>query len=300
MDKCKKPELLQKGDTIAIIAPAKAIDELSIQFSKTYLEKQGFTVILGKSVLGSYNYYSGTTGERLTDFQEALDNPDVKAILCARGGYGSVHIVDRINWSGQLSEPKWILGFSDITVFHQRNLQLGVQTIHSSMPLNFEANSEEALNTLVNAITVGKNQYTISQHASNILGETKGILVGGNLSILYSLLGTDDHINYEGCILFIEDLAEQLYSIDRMFYAFQKAGILDKIKGIIVGGMTDLKDTATPIGMTYEEIILQHFKYNQIPICFDFPAGHIDDNRALIFGKRTKLSVTTSGVVLEN
>lgn len=300
MSQSKQPKLLKKGDTIAIIAPAKAIDELSIQFSKTWLEVQGFKVLLGKHVLGNHHYYSGTIGERLSDMQTALDDENVKAILCARGGYGSVQIVDRINWSGQLSNPKWILGFSDITVFHQRNLQLNIQTIHSSMPLNFQENTEDALDTLINSITEGQNNYSIEPNKHNLIGEAKGKLVGGNLSILYSLLGTNDQIDYEDCILYIEDLAEQLYSLDRMFYAFQKAGVLDQINGLIVGGMTDMKDTAVSIGKTYQEIILEHFKYSSIPVCFNFPAGHIHDNRTLILGKRSKLSVKENGVVLEN
>jgi muramoyltetrapeptide carboxypeptidase len=289
---------LQKGDLIEILAPAKAIEAEHVDFAKSFLEQQGFKVQISEHCLGEHNYFSGTIGERLSDFQKALDNPDIKAILCARGGYGCVQIVDSIQWANALLHPKWIIGFSDVTVLHQRMNKLGHPSIHGSMPLNFQSNTEEALSTIMNAVS--GEQYAIEclPTTKNKLGEAEGQLLGGNLSILYSLLGTDDQVDYTGSILFIEDLAEHLYAIDRMFHAFRKAGILENIKGLVVGGMTNLKDTATPFGMTYQELILSHFEYRNIPICFDFPAGHIDDNRALILGGHVRLSVTDTRVCL--
>lgn len=282
---------LKIGDTIAIVAPAKAIEQEHVHFAVRLLSEQGYNVLVSENCLNKHNYFSGTDDERLSDFQKMLDNPDVKAIICARGGYGAVRIVDRIQWATQLRHPKWIVGFSDITVFHQKMQSFGIESIHATMPLNFEKNSLESFSTLFSALN--KTPYSIEYPSSsqNQSGNAIGILVGGNLSILYSLLGTDDQIDYSNTILFIEDVGEQLYSIDRMLFAFKKAGVFSKIKGLIVGGMTHLKDTETPTGFTLEELVLSQFEFHRIPIAFDFPAGHVDDNRALVLGKNIELNV---------
>lgn len=289
---------LQPNDLIVLVSPAKAIDETLVLAAKTKLEGAGFRVELGKYVVGQKHYFSGTDEERAADFQWAIDHPEAKAILCARGGYGCIRILDRIQWASQLREPKWLIGFSDVTVFHQYLQKFELPSIHATMPLNFGEITEEAWQSLIDALLGRTLSYTISANKNNQLGEAKGKLLGGNLSILYSLLGTDLQPDYTDSILFIEDLAEQLYHIDRMFYAFQHAGILNQIKGLIVGGMTDLKDTATPIGFSLEELILQHFQYRSIPIAFDFPAGHIPDNRCLILGKEVSLNVHETSVTL--
>lgn len=287
---------LKPNDEIRIVAPAKAIEAEHVLFSKNILENAGFKVSISKFCLGHHNYFSGSEFERLEDFQEALDDPNVKAILCARGGYGCVQILDKLQWASFLREPKWIIGFSDVTIFHQRVLTYGLKSIHGTMPLNFSKNSHDSIETLIKALTGIDYNIACSATNYNKTGSAKGKLVGGNLSILYSLLGTNDMIDYSDTILVIEDLAEQLYHLDRMFYAFSKAGILDKIKGLIVGGMTDMKDTIIPFGKSYQEIILSHFEYRKIPICFDFPVGHIDDNRAIILGEQVELSVSLNGV----
>lgn len=283
------------GDLIAIVAPAKSIEAPLVEAAKTFFENAGYTVVVGAHCTGQYHYFSGSEEERLRDFQWALDHPEVKAIVCARGGYGCIQLVDRINWAGQLSQPKWILGFSDVTVFHQRMQRFGVESIHATMPLNFATNTSASLASMLDSLTGTQSEIHWNPHPKNKLGTAEGIVVGGNLSILYSLLGTDDQVDYTDKILFIEDLSEQIYHIDRMFYAFAKAGILDKIKGVIVGGMTDLKDTAIPFGRSYEDVLLSHFSFRKIPLSFDFPAGHIDDNRAIILGRKARLSVTTEG-----
>jgi muramoyltetrapeptide carboxypeptidase len=282
---------LQPGDLIAIVAPAKAIEESHITFAKALFESRGYRVQVGAHCLGSHHYFSGTDIERASDLQQALDNPEVKAIICARGGYGCVRILDHLQWAGFIREPKWLVGFSDVTVLHQHIGMLELPSIHASMPLNFQENTPEAINSLFDALEGKQLTYDVAATSHNKRGEATGKLVGGNLSILYSLLGTDDSIDYTDCILFIEDLAEQLYHIDRMFYAFAKAGVLDKLKGLVVGGMTDLKDTAVPFGQDIYALILSHFTYRNIPIAFDFPAGHIDDNRALIIGAEVSLEV---------
>lgn len=290
---------LREGDLIYITAPAKAIDAECVHFAQAFFEKKGYRVLISDHCLGEYNYFSGTDNERLSDFQKGLDNPEVKAIVCARGGYGCIRILDTLQWAEMLRNPKHLVGFSDVTVFHQRMQRFGLNSIHATMPLNFASNSEESLNTLLLALQ--NKPYTIQTTTCiwNKIGEVKGKLVGGNLSILYSLLGTDDQIDYAGCILFIEDLSEQLYHLDRILYSFEKAGIFDVISGLVVGGMTDMKDTAVPFGKSYEEIILDHFQFRKIPIAFHFPAGHIDDNRALVFGKEVRFKVNKKETSIE-
>jgi muramoyltetrapeptide carboxypeptidase len=290
----KMPMPLVPGDIIALVAPAKSIDKETITKARTFFEDAGFRVIVTPNCLGAYHYFSGTIGERLSDFQSVIDNPEVKAIVCARGGYGCVQIIDRIQWAAQIDEPKWIVGFSDVTILHQRMQVLGIKSIHGTMPLNFETNSSTSLETIVAAMKGKGTDVSITSNLMNAHGSASGTLLGGNLSILFSALGTEDQVNYTNGILFIEDVGEHLYHIDRMFYALEMSGILAKINGLIIGGMTGLKDTATPFGKSYQEIILSHFMYRSIPIVFDFPAGHIDDNRALILGDDVTLTVNST------
>lgn len=292
------PPHLSKGDLIYITAPAKATDMASVTFTKDFLERTGFRVLLSEHCLGSYLYFSGTDEQRAADMQFGIDHPEVKAILCARGGYGCIRIVDQINWANMLREPRWLIGFSDITVFHHRLMKLGVQSIHGSMPLNFEKNSPEALETMLAILRGEKPVIHCSPNAANHTGTAEGTLIGGNLSIVFSLLGTDDAFCFDGGILFLEDLAEQLYHLDRMFFALKKAGVLSKIRGLIIGGMTDLEDTDNPTGFTIHGIVSQHFTYSRIPICYDFPIGHFEDNRSVIVGSKVKLNVQETDVSL--
>ncbi|MFZ9587135.1 MAG: S66 peptidase family protein [Crocinitomicaceae bacterium] len=292
------PSKLSEGDLIYITAPAKATDVSSVMFTKEYLEQQGFNVLLSQHCLGSFHYFSGTDEQRAADLQFGIDHPEVKAILCARGGYGCVRIVDQVNWANMLREPRWLIGFSDVTVFHHRLMKLGIQSIHGSMPLNFEKNSPEALHTLLEILRGGLPVINGPANHSNKLGTGQGTLIGGNLSIVYSLLGTDDRYSFDNTILFIEDLAEQLYHLDRMFYALKKSGALAKIKGLVIGGMTDLEDTDNPTGFSIEEIVCHHFSFSKIPICFQFPVGHFNDNRSVIIGSEVQLTVSELGSTL--
>ena len=289
------PQPLVAGDLIYITAPAKAIEKEHVDFAVSFFENAGFKVLVSKNCLGQHYYFSGTDEERLEDLQYGIDHPEVKAIVCARGGYGCVRIVDRIQWASMLREPKWMVGFSDVTVFHQHLQRFNLPSIHGSMVLNFKDNTQEALTTLLSALK-GESFSLSATSIHNKPGQAEGTLIGGNLSIVYSLIGTNNQPDYSDKILFVEDLAEHLYHIDRMFYALNKSGILDKIGGLVVGGMTDLEDTATPFGMSVEEIILAHFQFRNIPVAFGFPAGHLNDNRALILGKKVRFSVegTTS------
>lgn len=290
---------LQAGDLLMIVSPAKAIEPVLVMEAKDFWEAKGFTVEVGEYSMGRHHYFSGTDDERLADFQEALDNPEVKAIICSRGGYGCIRILDRINWAGFLRQPKWIIGFSDVTVLHQRIQKYGLPSVHATMPLNYSENSPEALQTLVESVTSKLEKIEVGGVHGVKTGSAKGKLIGGNLSILYSLLGTDDQPDYSDTILYIEDLAEQLYHIDRMLYAFAKAGIFQRIKALVVGSFTDLKNTEPPFGMSFEELLLSHFSYRNIPIVLDYPAGHIPDNRALILGAEVELQVEAQRCVLQ-
>ena len=287
---------LKPGDLIRIVSPAKAIENELLTHAKNVLEAAGFRVKIGKNAGNRWNYFSGTDSERLADMQEAINDPECKAILCARGGYGCVRIVGLINWAGFLRAPKWMIGFSDVTVFHHHIQRFNIPSIHATMPLNFKENTQEALNSLVAAISGTKNEYRWQTNTSKS-GEVEGKVIGGNLSIIYSLLGTDDQLHFENSILFIEDLSEQLYALDRMFHSLSKAGVFDKITGLIVGGMTNMKDTEPPTGFSLSQIIMDHFTFRNIPIAFDFPAGHIEDNRAIVLGRLATFRVTKDSAI---
>lgn len=292
------PQLLKKGDTIAILAPAKGIEAEFIDFAVEIIESRGYKTIVSKNCLGQHHYFSGTVKERVEDLQWAIDNDQIKAILCARGGYGCIQVLDRINWADFLEEPKWIIGFSDVTVFHQHLARLGSGSLHASMPLNFKNNTSEALNSLFEGMESGQLSYEWKTEHQNCEGDTEGDVIGGNLAVLTGLVGTKHMPDYQNKLLFIEDVGEHLYAVDRDLYQLSKAGVFDQIRGLIVGGFSGMKDTNPPFGSDLQTIIKSHFTYHSIPIAFDFPAGHIDDNRALIFGKNARLTVNKTAAEL--
>jgi muramoyltetrapeptide carboxypeptidase len=225
---------LKPGDLIRIVSPAKAIEHELLTHAKHVLEALGFRVKIGKNAGNRWNYFSGTDSDRLADMQEAIDDPECKAILCARGGYGCVRIVDLINWAGFLRAPKWMIGFSDVTVFHHHIQRFNIPSIHATMPLNFKENTQEALNSLVAAISGTKNEYRWQTNTSKS-GEVEGKVIGGNLSIVYSLLGTDDQLYFENSILFIEDLGEQLYALDRMIHSLSKGkNLIERVEDVMI------------------------------------------------------------------
>lgn len=294
-----RPAMLQPGDTIALVSPAKAIEADRIHHARAFFEAKGLKVVIGESAFGQHTYFSGTDAARTADFQQALDNPEVKAIICTRGGYGCVRVMEQLQWANLLREPKWIVGFSDVTVFHLKALRLGVESIHATMPLNYRENSTEALESLWQSLTTASIRHVWPAHPSNQPGTASGTLIGGNLSIVYSLLATPLCPDFEGAILFLEDVGEQVYHIDRMLQTLKLSGILNRIGGLVIGGMTDMKDTATPTGWTVEELILEQLRYSKIPVAFNAPIGHIDDNRAVICGANAQLTVTETTVVLQ-
>lgn len=290
----KIPPYLKKGDTIALVCTARKFTPEEAQPAIKLLEGWGLKVKLGQTI-GLDNFQlGGSDSERANDFQAMLDDDSVQGIWCARGGYGTVRIIDKINFSKFIQKPKWVMGFSDVTVLHSHIHNLGVATLHSIMPFSVPKAEQTAKESMRKALFGENINYKISSSSYNKKGKTKGILVGGNLSILYSLLGSKSSINTENKILYVEDLDEYLYHVDRMMMNLKRNGYFDKVKGIIVGGMTDMHDNQIPFGRNANEIIVDVTQEFDIPICFDFPAGHLSDNRALILGDEIEFEVSES------
>ena len=289
-----QPPHLKKGDKIAIIASARkiALEELCAAIS--VFKNWGLDVVLGDNLFKQNNQFSGTDAERAADLQTALDDKSIKAVISARGGYGTMRIIDKIDFSGFIEQPKWVIGYSDITVLHSHIHTLGIQTLHATMPINFSKN-EEAVETLMKTLFAKEFAYEFEASVFNKKGVAEAEVVGGNLSLLYALSGSVSDLDTKGKILFMEDLDEYLYHIDRMLLNLQRAGKLRHLAGLLVGGMTDMKDNAIPFGKTAEEIIIDAVKEYDFPVCFNFPAGHVDRNLALVLGKRMKLVVDESG-----
>lgn len=286
------PKLLSKGSKVAIVATARFVTENDIEPALRRLEAMGLIPVYDDRLFAVCDQFAGDDDTRAATLQSYLDDPEIDAILCARGGYGTVRIIDKLNFDKFLLNPKWIIGYSDVTVLHAHLQSLNCESIHATMPINFNDNTEASLNSLYEALTKGNLTYEIESVPINIYGEAEAELVGGNISVLYSLLESDSFPNTDGKILFLEDLDEYLYHIDRMMMALKRAGKLDNIKGLVVGGLTKMHDNAIPFGKTAEQIIFEYVKDKNIPVCFNFPAGHIDDNRAMIFGRKTKLAVS--------
>jgi muramoyltetrapeptide carboxypeptidase len=295
------PPYLQKGDTVAIVSTARKNIDDNLKPTINLLEGWGLKVKMGNTIGLDYYQLAGTDEQRAADFQEQLDNPNIKAIWCVRGGYGTVKIIDKLDFTKFKQNPKWIIGFSDVTVLHSHLNRIGIESIHGTMPVSIARATDEAKNSLCSVLFGDKLLYTLECDALNHNGIAKGELVGGNLSILYSLLGSESAIDCEDKILFIEDLDEYLYHVDRMMMNLKRNGCLSSLKGIIVGAMTDMKDNDIPWGRNALEIIEDTVKGLNIPIIYNFPAGHIRDNRALIFGRQVSIEVNDkeSKVVFE-
>ncbi len=289
------PEFLKKGDTVGILATARKVDTKSLEPAIKLLESWGLNVILGKTIGKEENQLAGPDWFRATDFQEMLDNPKIKAIWAAKGGYGTVRIIDRIDFTNFKKKPKWVCGFSDMTVLHSHINNMGIETIHSFMALNAGTANPEVLESFRKALFGEKLSYTIPPHEYNVNGAAKGEIVGGNLSVLYSIIGSKSEVDYKGKVLFIEDLDEYLYHIDRMMMNLKRNGYFDEIKAVIVGGMSSMNDNEIPWGKDALQIIQDVLKDYKFPIIYNFPAGHIKDNRTLILGKTVSIDVNDKG-----
>lgn len=294
------PNNLITGDKIALISTARKIDVEKLEYVNKVLNSWGLEVIEGNNLRADHNQFSGTDEQRASDLQHAVNDNSIKAILCFRGGYGTVRILDNVDYSNLIQHPKWICGYSDVTALHNYlNTACNLSSLHSTMPVNFETNTPESLETFRKALFGEKFNITTESCSLNRKGEVSAKIIGGNLSMIYSLSGTKYDIDTADAILFIEDLDEYLYHIDRMMWNLKLSGKLQNLAGLIVGGMTDMNDNKTPFGKEAIEIIKETVAEYSYPVCFNFPCGHQNDNRTLIFNQKAKLVVGDVNVFLE-
>lgn len=298
----KLPPYLKKGDTIGIACPAGYMAKEKAQACINTLQQWGFIVMVGNTLgSNSDNYFSGTDEERLFEFQAMLDSKEIKAILCGRGGYGVSRIIDKIDFSAFKKNPKWIIGYSDITVLHCHiNSKLKIATLHSPMAAAFNDGVEgnEFIQSLYNSITGKKAKYKSGIYSFNKNGKAEAELVGGNLALLVNMIGTASDINTKNKILFIEDIGEYIYSTDRMMHQLKRSGKLDTLAGLVVGNFTDTKDTERSFGKTVFQAIHDAVKEYNYPVCFNFPVGHAKENYALKVGCTYELKVSSKSVTL--
>lgn len=297
----KQIEFLKPGSKIAIAAPARMVTPDEMQFAINWLKEKGFVPVYDERLFAQHYIFAGDDNFRAAVFQHYLDDEDIEAIWIARGGYGSIRIIDKLDFTQFLQHPKWIIGFSDGTVFHGKLNRLGVPSLHAAMPFYFENKTPEAKHALFDALLGKSLQYEFPSHPLNKNGVMEGEIVGGNLSVLYGMMGSNSFPELDGKILFIEEVDEYIYHIDRMMHALKHAGKLENLKGLIVGGLTQIKDNSHPFGMTAEQVIADAVAEYDYPVCFGFPAGHFDDNRPLFFGLKSRIEVTeASSVFLGN
>ncbi len=295
------PPYLQKGDTIGLVCPAGYMPTENFSTCVNVLQQWGFVVRQGSTPGKQFHYFSGTDEERLDDLQQMLDAPDVKAILCARGGYGLSRIIDDLNFKKFVKSPKWIIGFSDITVLHAHIFEhFRIATLHAPMAgaFNDEQYKYKYVQSLKHALLGKPASYSTRGNKLNRTGECEGRLVGGNLALVAHLVGSSSSFSTKNRILFLEDIGEYLYNIDRMMIQLKRAGMLDKPAGLVFGKFTDLKDTSIPFGQDVYEILQYHVKDRGYPVCFDFPVSHEKENYALKVGVKHRLSITGSSVSL--
>ncbi|TCK67678.1 muramoyltetrapeptide carboxypeptidase [Winogradskyella wandonensis] len=299
-----QPPYLKAGDTVAIVAPSGILKnrEGEIQQAVSLLKSWGLNVVIGKHVFSKDNHFAGTDEQRCEDFQNALDDPKISAIWCARGGYGTVRILDKLDFTKFTKNPKWLIGYSDITALHNQFHNQGFQSLHALMCVSLTkdlSEIQETVDTFKSAIFGNPENYVLEGSKYNREGTTEGILVGGNLTMLHTMLGSDTSIDTSGKILFIEEIGEYKYHIDRMLQSLKRAGYFKNLKGLIVGDMSKLRKNTTLWGTSIEQLILDALSEYDFPIAFNMPAGHEQDNRALVLGKQVELKVEKSKSTLK-
>ena len=296
------PQYLVRGDTIAICCPAGYMGAEKVTSCIITLQQEGYHVIVGENIgSSSNNYFSGTDEERINELQRFLDDKNIDAILCARGGYGISRIIDKLCFKKFVKHPKWIIGFSDVTVLHTYLFSnFKTVSLHASMAAAFNGAEENTnIKTMLAALLGKKAEYDVEANILNKVGTAKGKLIGGNLTLFTNGIGTSSDVKTNNCILFLEDLDEQLYHIDRMFVQLKRSGKLKKLAGLIIGGFTDLKDTERPFGKNIYDIVLEQVVEYNYPVCFNFPVSHGENNLALKHGMKHQFSVDDSGVMLK-
>lgn len=292
----KQIPYLHPGSKIAIAAPARIMTREQMQPALQWLEQVGMEAVYDDRLFAEHFIFAGDDDFRAAVLQEYLDNESIDAIWLSRGGYGSIRIIDKLDFTKFLAHPKWMIGFSDTTVFHGKLSRLDVPSIHACMPFYFANKTPEARQSLIDALTGKELCYEIPHSPLNRMGQMEGTIVGGNLSVLYGMIGSNSFPNLSDKILFIEEVDEYIYHIDRMMHALKRAGQLDHLRGLVVGGLTQIHDNNDPFGMTEEEVIAEAVSGYDYPVCFGFPSGHFDDNRAIVFGHHIHLDISPEKV----
>ena len=298
----QQPQQLNKGDIITIISTARKITSEELTPAVTVFESWGLVVKFGKNLFQEHHQFAGTEAQRIADLQEALDDSESKAIVCARGGYGTAQLIDSVDFSTFQKKPKWIVGYSDVTVLHNHiNQNLGVETLHANMPISFPKKREDETTVTIKSALFGAPytiDFEVEEGTVNLPEEMSAPIVGGDLSIIYSLTGTSSQINCEGKFLFIEDLDEYLYHIDRMMINLKRADLFKGCKAVLVGGMSGMNDNTIPFGSSAKETILRRLEDENSPVVFGVPSGHIKRNLALIMNREANLKLSGSSAKL--
>ena len=293
------PSKINKGDEVILVAPSRKVDLSALEITEEWLKKQGLIPLRGEHILKVEGIFAGSDRDRNHDLQWAFDHPTAKVIWCYRGGYGSVRLLENINPSRFLEKPKWIMGFSDITFLHCfSNIILNTASIHATMPINVPDNTSKSMKSLSDFLFEGSLQYEWEENENNKHGQIKGKIVGGNLSVLCATLGTNYQPDFEGNILFIEDIDEYYYAIDRLFWQLKFAGVFHHIKGLILGHFSKMKDNKIPFGLSIEEMVLEKIQEFDFPVAFNFPGGHENENWTLPFGVDMNFTVTKNQINL--
>ncbi|HEX2970292.1 MAG TPA: LD-carboxypeptidase [Bacteroidales bacterium] len=295
-----QPEYLEPGDEVMIVSPAFCLDETKLTEAVDFLARWGLKAYTGKNAAGHYGPFAGTDDERLADLQEATDNPSIKAVFCSRGGYGVSRIIDKVDFKGLKKHPKWYVGFSDITVLHIWLSELhGIMSVHGDMPLNYFNPDKTATTFSTLKDCLFGNPYNLSWDGSFFRERAiKGEITGGNLSLFYSLIGSPAEPDTKGKILFLEEVSEYYYHVDRMLTSLKLAGKLRDLSALVIGGMSRIEDTKIPWGRSIEDTVLDIVKEYNYPVLFDFPAGHIPDNNAFYIGRQCEISIRGNNAVL--
>lgn len=294
-----QPTPLKKGDTIAIVCPAKKLPK-NIDDAISILKSWDLEVVIGDTVSAGYHQFAGSDELRTKDLQQYLDDPNIRAIIAGRGGYGTLRIIDHLDFSAFRQSPKWLIGFSDLTVLLSHTFAvLKTQSIHAQMPYTFAESSTEALESLRKVLFGEALKYSYNSKLDNRVGDAEGLLIGGNLSLLLAVEGSISEMDFTNKILFLEEVGEHEYAIDRMMRTLKRKGKLAQLSGLIVGAFNDLGEEKIPFGESPEDIIMEQVKDYTYPVCFNFPVGHIDDNRAMVLGKKVSLKVQPQEVELD-